>query len=99
MRSVRTLFTALLISFFVISPAHANSLTGTSPVSGAILSSAPTSISLTSENPLAAMGSEITVTDPKGNRVDDGAITIDANNAVIGLLSLTEKEFTKLNTH
>jgi hypothetical protein len=37
------------------------------------------------------MGSEIKVTDPKGNQVDDGALTIDGTNAVIGLLSLTEK--------
>lgn len=37
------------------------------------------------------MGSEIKVTDPKGSRVDDGALTIDGTNAVIGLLALTEK--------
>ena len=96
MRSVRTFFAVLLSSFLAISPAHANTLTGTSPVSGAILSTAPTSVTLSAENPLAAMGSEITVTDPKGNRVDDGALTVDANNAVVGLLALTEKGIYKV---
>ena len=96
MRLVRTLFAVLLVSFTAISPAHANTLTGTTPVSGAILSTAPTSVTLSAENPLAAMGSEITVTDPKGNRVDDGALTVDANNAVIGLLALTEKGIYKV---
>jgi len=91
MRSLRALFAALLFSFVAISPAHANSLTGTSPISGAILSTAPNSVTLTTEAPLAAMGSEVTVTDPKGVRVDDGALTIDGNSAVVGLLALTEK--------
>ena len=39
------------------------------------------------------------ISDPKGNRVDDGALTVDANNAVIGLLALTEKGITKSNIH
>ena len=91
MRSLRALFAALLFSFVAISPAHANSLTGTSPISGAILSIAPNSVTLTTEAPLATMGSEVTVTDPKGARVDDGALTIDGNSAVVGLLALTEK--------
>ena len=91
MRSLRALFAALFFSFVAISPTHANSLTGTSPISGAILSTAPNSVTLTTEAPLAEMGSEVTVTDPKGARVDDGALTIDGNSAVVGLLALTEK--------
>lgn len=96
MRSVRIFFAVLLFSFIAVSPAYANTLTGTSPVSGAILSTAPTSVTLSTENPLATMGSSISVTDPKGNRVDDGALTVDANNAVIGLLALTEKGIYKV---
>ena len=96
MRLVRAFFAVALFSFIAISPANANSLTGTSPVSGAILSTAPNSVTLSTENPLASMGSSITVTDPKGNRVDDGALTVDANNAVIGLLPLTEKGIYKV---
>lgn len=91
MSSLRALFAALLFSLVAISPALANSLTGTSPISGAILSTAPNSVSLTTEAPLAAMGSEVTVTDPKGSRVDDGTLTVDGNNVVVGLLALTEK--------
>jgi methionine-rich copper-binding protein CopC len=91
MRTLRALFAALLFSCLAISPAQANSLTGTSPISGAILSTAPNSVTLTTEAPLAAMGSEVTVTDPKGTRVDDGALTVDGNSAVVGLLALTEK--------
>ena len=94
MRSVRTPIAILfgaVISLTMASPSFANSLTSTSPVSGAILNSAPSAITLSTESPLADMGSEIKVTDPKGSRVDDGALTIDGNNAVIGLLSLTEK--------
>lgn len=96
MRSLRVIIAGLLVGFLTAMPASANSLTGTSPVSGSILSSAPTSVSLTTEAPLAAMGSEIKVTDPKGNRVDDGALTVDTNNAVIGLLALTEKGIYKV---
>jgi methionine-rich copper-binding protein CopC len=91
MRLVRALLAGLFVTVAIVSPAMANSLTGTSPISGAILSIAPSSVTLTTEAPLAAMGSEIKVTDPKGNRVDDGALTIDTNSAVIGLLALTEK--------
>lgn len=91
MRTCRALLATLLFSWLAISPALANSLTGTSPVSGAILSTAPNSVTLTTEAPLAAMGSEVTVLDPKGSRIDDGALTVDGNNAVVGLLALTEK--------
>ena len=78
------------ISIFWSAPSYANSLTGTSPVSGAILSSAPSAVTLTTDTPLASLGSEIKVTDPKGKQVDDGALTIDGNNAVVGLLALSE---------
>ena len=96
MRSLKVLFAGILVGLVTITPASANSLTGTTPVSGSILTAAPTSVSLTTESPLAAMGSEIKVTDPKGNRVDDGALTVDTNNANIGLLALTEKGIYKV---
>lgn len=91
MRLLRALFATLLVSMVTITPAFANSLTGTSPVSGSILSIAPSSVTLTTDTPLAPMGSEIVVTDPKGNRVDDGALLVDGNNAMVGLLVLSEK--------
>lgn len=91
MRHFRLFFAAILVTLVSVTPSFANSLTSTAPVSGAILSSAPSAVTLSVESPLAAMGSEIKVTDPKGNRVDDGALTIDGTNASIGLLALTEK--------
>jgi len=91
-----TNFVALLMlsftfAIFTGAASFANSLTGTSPISGAILTVAPSAVTLTTDTPLASMGSEIKVSDPKGNQVDDGALTIDGTNAVIGLLTLTEK--------
>jgi methionine-rich copper-binding protein CopC len=91
MRSIKSLIAGFLIALFAVSPAFSNSLTSTAPVSGAILNSAPSAVTLSVESPLAEMGSEINVTDPKGSRVDDGALTIDGTNAVVGLLALTEK--------
>lgn len=99
MRNLKQLFVGLsaasLMVFFsfvtMVAPVFANSLTSTSPISGAILNIAPSAVTLTTERPLADMGSEIKVTDPNGNRVDDGALTIDGNSAVVGLLKLTEK--------
>lgn len=91
LRFVAVSLLSLITSSFVALPASANSLTNTTPISGAILTIAPSAVSLTTDTPLASMGSEIKVTDPKGNQVDDGALTVDGTSAVIGLLPLTEK--------
>jgi methionine-rich copper-binding protein CopC len=91
LRYAPALLLALITSSILTLPASANSLTNTVPISGAILTIAPSTVSLTTDTPLASMGSEIKVTDPKGNQVDDGALTVDGTSAVIGLLNLTEK--------
>lgn len=91
LRFVATLIITFITSWVIALPASANSLTNTTPISGAILTIAPSAVSLTTDTPLASMGSEIKVTDPKGNQVDDGALTVDGTSAVIGLLNLTEK--------
>ena len=91
LRFVATLIITFITSSVIALPASANSLTNTTPISGAILTIAPSAVSLTTDTPLASMGSEIKVTDPKGNQVDDGALTVDGTSAVIGLLNLTEK--------
>ena len=91
LRFVATLIITFITSWVIALPASANSLTNTTPISGAILTIAPSAVSLTTDTPLASMGSEIKVTDPKGNQVDDGALTVDGPSAVIGLLNLTEK--------
>ena len=35
------------------------------------------------------LGSQITVIDPSGARIDDGSITVDGNNLIVGLKPLT----------
>jgi methionine-rich copper-binding protein CopC len=83
---------ALVIGTLFFSPvgAFANTLVSTSPISGSSLQSAPSAITITTELPLIDAGNEVTVTDPTGARVDDGALTIDGANAVIGLKQLVK---------
>jgi methionine-rich copper-binding protein CopC len=88
---------SLLASGISTTSASANSLTSTTPISGAILNSAPSAVTLVTQSPLANMGSEITVSDPNGAKVDDGTLTIDGNSAVVGLLPLTEKGIYTVN--
>lgn len=76
---------------FLSSPVSvANTLVSTTPVAGATLESAPSAVTITTELPLIDAGNEVTVTDPSGARVDDGALTIDGSNAVIGLKQLIQ---------
>jgi methionine-rich copper-binding protein CopC len=83
---------AIVLGATLFSPisAFANTLVATSPIAGATLQSAPSAVTVTTELPLMDAGSEISVTDPTGVRVDDGAITIDGVNAVIGLKQLVK---------
>jgi methionine-rich copper-binding protein CopC len=79
----------LCAGLFMASPsAIANTLTATSPTSGAVLSSAPNAISVTGTSALTDQGTALSVTDPSGLRVDDGSITINDTTAVIGLKPL-----------
>jgi len=73
-----------------ISPAVANTLVATTPVVGSTIQSAPSAITITTQLALIDAGNEVTVTDPTGVRVDDGALTIDGVNAVIGLKQLVK---------
>ncbi len=70
--------------------ALANTLVATSPISGATLQSAPSAVTITTELALMDAGNEVAVTDPTGVRVDDGALTIDGVNAVVGLKQLVK---------
>jgi methionine-rich copper-binding protein CopC len=83
---------AMVVGAILMAPisAFANTLVATSPISGATLQSAPSAVTVTTELPLMDAGSEISVTDPTGVRVDDGAITIDGANAVVGLKQLVK---------
>ena len=83
---------ALITGLFLLNPVtvFANTLISTTPIAGATLQSAPSAITVTTEMTLMDAGSEITVTDPTGARVDDGALTIDAESAVVGLKQLVK---------
>jgi len=78
-----------ILSFLVISPASANSLVNSSPISGSSLSSPPSAVTITTQVALLDVGNSVTITDPKGKRVDDGALTVDGVNVIIGLKPLT----------
>jgi methionine-rich copper-binding protein CopC len=69
--------------------AHANSLASTSPASGAVLVVAPNAVSVVGTSPLQADGNQLSVTDPKGNPVDDGSVTVAESSVVVGLRPLT----------
>ena len=90
---------ALVIGAIFLTPmtAFANTLVATSPVSGATLQSAPSAVTITTELPLMDTGNEVSVTDPTGVRVDDGALTIDGINAVIGLKQLVKTGIYSVN--
>ena len=90
---------ALVVGAILLTPmtAFANTLVATSPVSGATLQSAPSAVTITTELPLMDTGNEVSVTDPTGVRVDDGALTIDGINAVIGLKQLVKTGIYSVN--
>lgn len=62
-------------------------------MSGSTLSVSPTSVTVTGQLPLLADANEISVTDPKGVRVDDGTIMVTDVSATVGLMPLTESGF------
>jgi methionine-rich copper-binding protein CopC len=72
-----------------LSPALANSIISTTPTSGQSVESAPSVVTITTELPVMEFGNEVTVTDPSGNRVDDGTLSIAENEVVVGLTNLT----------
>ena len=90
---------AVVVGAIFLAPlsAFANTLVATSPLSGATLQSAPSAVTITTELPLMDAGNEVSVTDPTGVRVDDGALTIDGVNAVIGLKRLVKTGIYSVN--
>ena len=88
---VRQFLAALaLLGFLGISTANANSLITTSPISGSTVTTAPMSVTLTTQIALLPDANEIVVTDPAGVRVDDGTLTITDVSATIGLKPLVD---------
>ena len=64
LKRIAALVGAIGLTFFIASPALANSLVATSPIAGATLKVAPSAVTITVEITPMDMGNEITVTDP-----------------------------------
>jgi methionine-rich copper-binding protein CopC len=85
------------LTFFIASPALANSLVATSPIAGATLKVAPSAVTISVEITPMDMGNEITVTDPAGRRVDDGTLTVAGNDLIVGMKPITESGVYKVS--
>ena len=83
------ILTALIFSVISTSPAFSTSIVSTSPTAGSVLSVAPTAVTIKANAELADAANEITVTDPKGVRVDDGSVQIQGQVLMVGLKPLT----------
>lgn len=97
MKRFAALIGAIGISVLMTAPALANSLVATSPIAGATLKVAPSAVTITVEITPMDMGNEITVTDPGGRRVDDGALTVAENDIIIGMKPITESGVYKVS--
>lgn len=80
------LATVILIA---IPMANANELLTANPAGGSTILVSPSAVTIITSLPLMADGNSVEVTDPAGNRVDDGALAIADNEAVVGLIPLT----------
>ena len=90
MRKVAAGGAALALSFLVgVTSASANTLVATNPIAGSTLRTSPSAVTITTELPLMDIGNEVSVTDPNGARVDDGTLTVNGTNVVLGMKSLT----------
>jgi methionine-rich copper-binding protein CopC len=80
------LLTVILMSIPV---ANANELVSADPASGSTVSVSPSAVTITTSLPLMSDGNSVEVTDPSGNRVDDGTLAIADTEALVGLIPLT----------
>jgi methionine-rich copper-binding protein CopC len=85
------------LTFFIASPALANSLVATSPIAGSTLKVAPSAVTISVEITPMDMGNEITVTDPAGRRVDDGTLTVAGNDLIVGMKPITDSGVYKVS--
>jgi methionine-rich copper-binding protein CopC len=69
--------------------ASATDLVTTDPASGSTVSFSPSAVTIITSLPLLADGNSVEVTDPSGNRVDDGTLAIADTEALAGLIPLT----------
>jgi len=69
--------------------ASANEIVTTDPASGSTVLVSPSAVTIITSLPLLADGNSVEVTDPSGNRVDDGTLAIADTEVVVGLIPLT----------
>ena len=69
--------------------AAANTLVATNPIAGSTLRTSPSAVTITTEFALMDLGNEVSVSDPNGARVDDGTLTVNGTNVVLGMKALT----------
>lgn len=81
--------TALLLGITFPSNVWATSIVTTSPTAGSVLSIAPTAVTIKASADLATGANEMTVTDAKGVRVDDGSLQVQGAVLMVGLKPLT----------
>jgi len=88
-RYLQIVLTALLLGITFPSNVWATSIVTTSPTAGSVLSIAPTAVTIKASADLATGANEMTVTDAKGVRVDDGSLQVQGAVLMVGLKPLT----------
>jgi methionine-rich copper-binding protein CopC len=94
-RVIRSIITGTLVLLPIFAlpvfatPAFANNITASVPQAGSVLTTSPNSISITTATDISEQGSSIVVNDPNGVAVDDGSMTVNGNNAIVGLTELS----------
>jgi methionine-rich copper-binding protein CopC len=90
-RVIRSIIAGTIVLLPIyFSAAYANSITAALPQAGSVLTASPNSISISTATPIAEQGSLIVVNDPNGVAVDDGSVTVNGNNAIVGLTQLSK---------
>jgi methionine-rich copper-binding protein CopC len=92
-------FGAVLVTVILmaIPVANANELVTADPASGSTVSFSPSAVTIITSLPLMADGNSVEVTDPAGNRVDDGTLAIADTEALVGLMPLTVSGYYTVN--
>lgn len=77
------------VVLMAIPVANANELVTADPASGSTVLVSPSAVTIVTSISLMADGNSVEVTDPSGNRVDDGTLAIADTEALVGLIPLT----------
>jgi methionine-rich copper-binding protein CopC len=77
------------VVLMAIPVASANELVTADPASGSTVLVSPSAVTIITSLPLMADGNSVEITDPSGNRVDDGTLAIADTEALVGLIPLT----------